>query len=243
MNVYLNEIWGIDDAILSMFMSKRSWTKELDEEVRSTCDRIMDRRGFFLSEVAVKDWENFSKWMTSLIKWGAVHTTLLRFIQFSVNVEGMHRAGQDDWDSHAKRYNNRIIRSSTRLADFKEGEVSTYYKNKIIATDTALQMLNIIVPEKIINPQNGLTYIKTVNGYIVEGMENNRDVKRGLYMLSIPSNFIFQCDLTEYSHVYKERNETGTANPEVKECAESITAQLTQAYHWFDKDLLLKIKN
>ena len=51
---------------------------------------------------------------------------MLDFVTISVTVEGIHRAGQDDWDAHAKRFDNRIIRSSTRLADFSEGEMSDY---------------------------------------------------------------------------------------------------------------------
>ena len=31
MKVYLNEITGLADALTSMYMSKRSWTRELEE--------------------------------------------------------------------------------------------------------------------------------------------------------------------------------------------------------------------
>ena len=40
MKVYVNKITGIDDAIVSMFMSKRSWTRELEEDIqigRASC--------------------------------------------------------------------------------------------------------------------------------------------------------------------------------------------------------------
>jgi hypothetical protein len=75
-------------------------------------------------------------------------------------------------------------------------------------------------------------------------MENNKDVKRGLYMLSIPSNFIFKINLTEYAHVYKERNEKSTANPEVRKCIESATSALEAASaHFINRELLLKVKN
>ncbi len=53
-----------------------------------------------------------------------------RFLDFSFTVYNLHRAGQDDLDSHAKRMENRIIRSSTRLADFAAGEMSDYYKGQ-----------------------------------------------------------------------------------------------------------------
>ena len=71
---------------------------------------------------------------------------MLRFIDISVTVEGLHRAGQDDWDSHAARFNNRIIRSSTRLASFGY-EMSEWYQDKIIPTDAALDLLGIEAPE------------------------------------------------------------------------------------------------
>ena len=62
-------------------------------------------------------------------------------------------------------------------------------------------------------------------------------------MLSIPSNFVFNVNLTEWAHVYKERNEKGGANPEVKECAEAIADQLEKAIPWFTRDLFMAIKN
>jgi thymidylate synthase ThyX len=158
----------------------------------------------------------------------------------SVTVEGLHRGGQDDWDSHAARFNNRIIRSSTRLSTFGE-EMSDWYQGKIIPTDVALAQIGLKTPDKI--TYEGKTYIKSINGYILEGMENNPDVKRGLYMLSIPSNFIFKINLTEYAHVFKERNIDGTANPEVKLCCEDITEHIESFQPIFNRELLNKIKN
>lgn len=37
MKTYLNQISGIDDAIVSMFMSKRSWTREKELHIRDIC--------------------------------------------------------------------------------------------------------------------------------------------------------------------------------------------------------------
>lgn len=137
---------------------------------------------------------------------------------------------------------NRIIRASTRLADFSRGEVSEYYADKIIPTDTALAILGITTPDEI--EYEGKTYVRGVNGYILKGMENNKDVKRGLYMLSIPSNFIYRINLTEHAHVHKERNINGTANPELKICIESEADQLEKAsLGMINRDLLLTIKN
>lgn len=138
------------------------------------------------------------------------------------------------------RFNNRIIRSSTRLANF-DYEMSDYYQDKIIPTDMAMQELGIGIPDKI--EHNGQSYVKTVNGYIREDLQDNKDVKRGLYMLSIPSNFIFKVNLTEFAHVYKERNIDSGANPEVKEWCETCVDLIEDKFPQFNRELLLKIPN
>jgi len=240
MNVYLNSIDGIADAITTMFFSKRTWTRELEEEIRAVCFRVNNRNGKFIGSSLEEDNIKYSKWLEQLTRWGWRHTTMLRFVDFSITVEGLHRGGQDDWDSHAKRFENRIIRSSTRLANFGN-EMSEWYKGKIITTDTALAILGINAPNEI--EVDGLIYVKAINGYIQKGMEDNPDVKRGLYMLSIPSNFIFKINLTETGHVYKERNKFGTANPEVKIMCEECVDQIEDFQKQFNRDLLLKIKN
>lgn len=241
MNVYVNKITGIEDAITAMYFSKRSWTRAKEDEIRHECYwALSESNGRYDERYAIVG-GNFQKWMDTLCKWGRVHPTLLRFIDISVTVEGLHRGGQDDWDSHAKRFDNRIIRASTRLADFKDGEMSDYYKGKILTTDMALTALGITTPDEI--EYEGRVYVRGVNGYILKGMEDNRDVKRGLYMLSIPSTFIFKINLTEWSHVYKERNIHGTAHPEVKECCEAIADQLEQMHKQFTRDLWDAIPN
>lgn len=236
LKVYLNRISGIDDAIVSMYMSKRTWTRELEEDIRKKVKISTNNDNSlyddFLPEV--------KKWINRLVEIGTKHITLLRFIDMNITVEGLHRAGQDDWDSHAKRFNNRIVRSSTRLANFGN-EKSDYYKNKIITTDEALSDLKIEVPKTIWI--DGAKYVKTVNGYIREDLEENKDVKRGLYMLSIPSNFIFSIDLCEFAHVYKERGLHGTANPEVKQCCEEIASQLESLVPQFNRTFLMDVKN
>lgn len=245
MKVYVNKISGIDDAIVSMFMSKRTWTKELEKDIRVTCETVLSLNGKYEKdelhqECYEEEYEKFKKWMNSLTKWGQKHITMLRFIDISVTVEGLHRAGQDDWDSHAQRFNNRIIRSSTRLADY-DYEMSNFYENKIIPTDLALQYWGVNIPQTL--EIDGKTYVKSVNGYIQEEYANNRDVKRGLYMLSIPSNFIFKINLTEWSHVYKERNIDSNANPEVKLLCEKIANKVEEMIPWFNRELFMNIKN
>lgn len=244
MVVYLNEITGITDAIVSMFMSKRSWNRELETKIRDVCGRVLERNGklkkYDASCDKQEDFDCFANWLNTLVKWGWTHTTMLRFIDMSITVEGLHRAGQDDWDSHAKRFNNRIIRTSTRLSEFHY-EVSQWYEDKIIATDMAMDLIGTKLPERV--TKDGITYVKAVNGYIREDLQDDPDVKRGLYMLSIPSSFIFKIDLTEWGHVYKERNENGSANPEVKLCCEAIADQIEEFHQQFNRELFEKIKN
>ena len=247
MEVYLNRIDGWDDAILSMFYSKRTVTRELEEDIRyqtyfnTNHDPSENVIGAFNKDRLNND-EEYKKWLDSLFKWAWAHITMGRFLDLSFTVYGLHRAGQDDLDAHAMRMNNRIIRSSTRLADFKHGEMSTYYQDKIVPTDVALAYLDITTPNEI--EYNGQTYVRAVNGYVLKGMENSKDVKRGLYMLSIPSNFIFRINLTEFAHVYKERRKQGAANPEVKQAVEEMVDQLEKAScGYINREYLMKVKN
>ena len=240
MQVYLNSIDGIADAFTSLLMSKRTWTREKEEELRRLCYAVTTREGFLREDADAQNLAAFNKHMNALLKWGVHHITLLKFIDLSFTVEGMHRAGQDDWDSHAERFHNRIIRSSTRLADFHDGEVSEWYEDKIIPTDEALSIFRIPMPDTI--EKDGITYVKGVNGYIRQGMENNKDVKRGLYMLSIPSNFIFRCDLANFAHVYKQRGQHGGANPEVKQGAEMMLNLLEIGQPTVTREVLLNVE-
>ena len=172
---------------------------------------------------------------------GRKHITVPRYIDISIMTEGLHRAGQDDVDAHARRFDNRIIRSSTRLAEFGDNEMSDYYRGKIITTDEMLKNLGIEIPKEI--EFMGRKYTKTPNGYVKEGYENNKDVKRGLYMLSIPSNFVSKINLCEWGHVFKERNENGGANPEVKQWAEEVMKQITNYHNQITREYVLTIEN
>lgn len=243
MKVYLNRIDGWDDAIVSMFLSKRTLTRELEEEIRRevyNCTNHDPENG--VVGALVNPSEKMTDWLTKLFKWAPRHITMGRFLDLSFTVYGLHRGAQDDMDSHSKRMENRIIRSSTRLADFEKGELSEYYDGKIIPTDIALAALGITTPDEI--EYNGETYVRAVNGYILKGMENSKDVKRGLYMLSIPSNFIYKINLTEYAHVFKERNVKSSANPELKTCIEHGTNQLVHSsMNYINRELLFAINN
>lgn len=242
MSITLNSIDGIADAISTMYLSKRNWNATLDKEIRDVVNNVTNRNGsvkydsFCKEEYANK----YNYWMDLLLKIGKNHITLLKFVDLSFTIQNIHRGGQDDIDSHTKRFDNRIIRSSTRLAEY-DYEISDFYKDKVIPTDEALKILNVNIPDII--EVNGEEYIKSTNGYIKKDFSNNKDVKRGLYMLSIPSTFIFRCNLAEFSHVYKERCNEGTANPEVKKCIEKCVEEVNIFQPLITKEYLKEVKN
>lgn len=240
MNIYLNRITGIDDAIVSMFISTGNWSKELETDIRTLHDRVLDRFGKFKPNANLEDVERFNSYLNKLSKWGWKHITLLRFIDFSITVDGLHRGGQDDWDSHAKRFDNRIIRLSTRVK-MMNTKLSDFYQDRVIPTDVALAYLGLDTPDEIM--YNGEKYVKCQNGYVLEKYKKNPDSLRGLYMLGLSSTFMFKVNLTEWSHVFKERNEKGHANPEVKECCELIADQIESFQPKINRELFEKIKN
>lgn len=223
MKVYLNKITGIDDALVSLLMSKRTWTREKELEIRKMVRSALTEEGFLKENE-----KDFLLQMDKLIKYGVGygHTTLLRFIDLSFTVEGLHRGGQDDFDSHAKRLDSRIVRSSTRLATFEQGEFSDYYKGKVLTPEDICGHLGIELPKEI--DIDGTTYVKGAFGYIKKGLEDNKDVKRGLYPLGIPSNFIFKVQYPEFGHIYQHRCYGSTANPEVQQMVEMAREDLNE---------------
>lgn len=241
MIIKVTNVTGFYEAFVSMFISKRTWTPELDKKIEKICDSILDNHGRFKPDTNIKDIEQFNKWLDILLKMGKRHITILRFIDITIMTESIHRAGQDDVDAHAMRFNNRIIRSSTRLATFNEGEKSSYYEDKIITDGEMCELLDIGLPKEI--KIDGKDYVKSANGYVLKEYENNKDVMRGLYMLSIPSNFISKINLCEWAHVFKERNENGGANPEVKEWAEDVMHQITCFHEQITRDYILSVQN
>ena len=241
MRVTVNSVTGFEDAFVAMFMSKRTWTPELDLEIRTVCGQVLTSNGHINQFAKHADIAKFNDWLDKLLRMGKKHITVLRYIDISIMTEGLHRAGQDDVDAHARRFDNRIIRSSTRLAEFSECEMSEFYRGKIIPTNMALGILGIDIPDSF--EYDGATWVKSTNGYIKEEFKDDKDVKRGLYMLSIPSNFVSKINLCEFGHVFGERNVDGGANPEVKDWAESVMSQLTEFHKQITRDYVLSIQN
>ena len=240
MKVYLNEISGLWQAIVSMYMSKRSWTREKELEIMDLYEMNYSNFGMRLPYRLRRGDSEFEYILNKLFKWAPKHITMTRFLDFSFTVEGLHRGAQDDFDAHAKRLENRILRSSTRLATYGN-EKSDWYKGKIITTDEALKAMDMHLPEEMMIC--GKNYVRAVNGYVLEGCENDKDVLRGLYMLSIPSNFTFKVNCTEFAHILKERDKNGNAHPELKECVEEMLRQITEQIPQLTREWFYSVKN
>lgn len=238
MKVYLNEISGLWQAIVSMYMSKRSWTREKELRLMEVYDSMYDKFGKRRQNI---EFESFADALGKLFKWAPKHITMTRFLDFSFTVEGLHRGAQDDFDAHAKRLENRILRSSTRLAKFGGDEKSDWYKGKILTTDEALKYMEMPAPPAFM--LNGKTYVKTVNGYVLEEYENDKDVLRGLYMLSIPSNFTFRVNCTEFAHILKERDKNGHAHPELQECVEEMLRLIQNEIPQLTREWFYSVRN
>lgn len=246
----ITEIHSIRDAIRSMYFSKRSWNFQKEVEIYNAVAESTIRRGFPISGIfddppnfeLSENQKAFKDMVSKLFKWGKIHPTLLRFIDLSVTVQGLHRGAVDDFDSHAKRLENRIIRSSTRLGKYEAGEMSDWYKEKIIPTDAMAEIMDFELPETVTLASNGQTYTKTVNGYIRKDLAGNKDVERGLLMLSIPMDFTFKCNIAEWAHIYRERGQHSNAAPELKEMVESVTDQLNSYIPHVTREYLMEVR-
>ena len=91
MEVYVNRISGIPDAIVSMYMSQRSWSWELENSVYYTCDNVLNYDGSIKNYADDQDLQDFHAWFSKVLKWGKKHVTMLRFIDITVSVSGLHR--------------------------------------------------------------------------------------------------------------------------------------------------------
>ena len=84
MNIYVNEINGIADAIVSMYMSKRSWTREKELEIRGVCENVLTRSGKIVQDADAAELAAYEGWLERLTNWGWRHITMLRFVDISV---------------------------------------------------------------------------------------------------------------------------------------------------------------
>lgn len=236
MNVYLNEISGLWNAIDTMYFSKRSWTREREHHIMELCDQCYDKHGLLVSEIP----DELMDLMNKLFKWAPKHITMGRFLDFSFTIEGLHRGAQDDLDAHAMRMNNRIIRSSTRLASFGS-EKSSWYHGKILTTEEALEAIGQRIPDIV--RVNGVDYLRSTGGYVAVEHVDSQDVKRGLYPLSIPSNCTFRVDCTQFAHIVKERDANSHAHPELRDCIELAMAKVQQNIPQLTREFYYSVKN
>lgn len=95
MKVTVNSITGFEDAFVAMYISKRSWTQELDKEIRDVCNNVLDKYGQVNADCSKKNLDKFNNWLSMLLRMGKKHITVLRYIDISIMTEGLHRAGQD----------------------------------------------------------------------------------------------------------------------------------------------------
>ena len=225
MKVRVMSISGYVDACMALKMSKRSLTQEYEDSLREAVDCLIMSNGAFITDIPTEYKDMFNLLVTELdkvAKWGsgygvdsyidAGHETLLKFIDLSVHVCGLHRGAMDDFRTHAYRMENRFVSSSTRHINAVDmDEMSDWYKDKILYS----------IPEKQLEG-----YVATPFGYVREGYENDPDVLRGLYPLAIPTEFIFKVNLQQMRHIYMRRNTLTHASPELGIMVEDIADQV-----------------
>lgn len=238
MEVLLNKISGYASAITSIYTSKRHLTKEKVNDIYLMEKLNTSTRGAVVTDLETS--ETFCKEIEKVCKIGKKHITLLRFIDLEFTVLGIHRGAQDDFDAHAKRLDNRIIRASTRLADFQD-EKSDWYKDKILTDREVLDIQGVSLPPAIV--QDGITYVKTANGFIREDLANKKDVARGLCRLSIPSDFTAKVNITEFAHIVKLRDKNSGVAPELTEMIESLLKQVEDFCPYFTREFFYEIDN
>jgi hypothetical protein len=243
MQFRLAKISGIDDAIVSLFMSKRSYTLEKADNVRRIVAQHSDEAGFIhLPESNTPESVQLCDWLTKITKYGTQlgykrnHATILRFIDFTVETIGLHKAGMGDLDAHSQRMNNRIIRASSRLAEFSSNEKSDFYNNKVLSVGEASKSISSIgLPETI--DINDVGFRFNGFGYVRIDCWNDQDVQRGTYMLSIPSDAVWKADFIGLKHIYAMRNTHTHAHPELADGMEQLALQIERALPTLGKAL------
>lgn len=201
----------------------------------------VDYQGFIREDVDQEKLEELNKLWKTVIKWGiseSDHDTLVRFTDITFITEGLHKAGQGDLDAHAMNvFNNRVVRSSTRLAfeKFKPFEKSPFYQDKIIHYGELEKMEIVNFPNEI-NNENG-KYINTGYGYIHENIYNldekdyqqkglKNDYMRGMLTLDSPNNAIWKANLWGIRYMFYRRDIHTTATPELKKVCRDIKEDL-----------------
>lgn len=263
MQFHLYKISGYEEAINSLRMSKgKYFSIPKAHEIQTLVWLVTDRRGFicdlieYTHKLATLLPEEMGKKITGdyetdvsefkrllgLVMNNAMgehkHHTLMKYIQVSFFTVGLHRGAQDDLDSHAIAFNNRITRFSTRLAEIDDIQLSEWYRDKVIPfseiiNDYEYQVGNPVFPNTIM--KNDKFYKRTPFGYVLEKHAKvpaknglDKDVQRGLMPLGMESDAIWQIDLANLRYVYKMRSKFTKANPELKEGMEQLADQIEE---------------
>lgn len=176
MKFHLYKVSGYEEAIMSLRMSKGKFSWESALAVQDLVYVCTNRHGFLsdfheyrckLDELYLLDdgvqhpkitgdyWRDISEFkrLLNLVMDEAMghhdHHTLMKYIDVSFFTDGLHRGAQDDLDSHAISFNNRITRFSTRLAVIDDVKVSEWYEDKVIPFHMAHKLIRSISLEKL----------------------------------------------------------------------------------------------
>lgn len=259
MKFYLYKVSGYEEAIMAIRMSKGkyySWEKA--QHVQDLVYAVTNKQGFLATPEQYEanlrslgwkenhpkvtgnyeqDVKEFKRLLGMVMNHGMGefdHHTLIKYIDVSFFTDGLHRGGQDDLDSHAIAFNNRITRFSTRLAEIEEPKVSEWYQDKIIPFNDAFKLIgNVNLPEEII--VDGEVFKYTPFGYILKKFVDmspknglRKDVFRGLIPLGYPGCGLWKCDLFNLRYIYFRRSKLTKANPELREGMEQLADQIEE---------------
>lgn len=260
MRVHVIGISGYAEAINALRMSKgKFYSYEKLREIQQLVGLVTDEQGFLVDRTVYKrkyaaindfffynnkvtgDYDNdvaeFER-LLGLTKDNAMgkqkHQTLMEYLDISFITEGMHRGAQDDLDSHARSFNNRITRFSTRLAEIEEVKLSEWYKDKVIPYDP-----DILDIEPFIRV-DGKIYNATPFGYVLEKHATvpaknglDKDVQRGLMPLGMASDAQWKIGASSLRYVYKMRSKFTKTNPELKLAMEMLADELENVFPVF----------
>lgn len=264
MKVHLVSITGYAEAINALRMSKgKYYSYEKLREIQQLIDLVTDDRGFLASKELYKQQFETAMWVErertqknmkvtgvyqeDVLEFGRLlgltkdnamgqqkHQTLMEYIDITFITEGMHRGAQDDLDSHARSFNNRITRFSTRLAEIDRVELSEEYQGKVIPYDP-----DILDIEPFIKV-DGEIYKATPFGYVLEKYAQvpakngrDRDVQRGLMPLGMKSDAQWKIGASSLRYVYKMRSKFTKTNPELKKAMELLADELEKHFPVF----------
>lgn len=215
MKITYCKISGWDGAMRSFFMTNKKYDKQIEERLQKVEKYLILREyGIINDDVDYEDLIWYDKIKKNVIEVGKKHTTLLRFIDITFVVDGLHRGAQDDFDSHAKRLESRIVRMSTRVRNNEKlNEVSDFYKGKIITFDDLTKQFDL--PEEFVKDDK--KFVRTPFGYVQDEYKDDRDVLRGNVPLAVSSMFTVKVNLTELCHIVRERAPGSAAAPELQE--------------------------